>query len=119
MGAFVSYRALPDPQVFSAAPLVKALKKALRPSSELARDEVRRITIGFSHPRRIAIVQLLAMGPQTVEGLHADLQFPLAALYEHLKILQTSRQVRCRGASYQWITPSSPLEKSLLRLIAG
>ena len=118
-GPFVTYRPIPDPQVPSAAPLLKALKKALRPTSELACNEVRRIAIGFSHPRRIAIARILATGPHHAEALHSKLKFPMAALYEHLCILKTSQQVQHSGVMYRWARLTHPLDQCLFQLVSG
>ena len=63
-GAQVIYRPIPDPQVASAAPLLKALQ-AVWAEASVNDEDLIRIATGLAHERRVEIARILRQGPQS------------------------------------------------------
>jgi DNA-binding transcriptional ArsR family regulator len=114
-GAYVFYRIGADPQVPSAAPLLKALKAAcaLTPHDE----DILRIAKGLSHPRRLALARALKNSPQTPMGIQAALSIPLNAAVLHCGILQEAGLVRREGNTYRLAPCAHPLARALVQLL--
>ena len=116
-GPFVYYRLGADPQVLSAAPLVKALKDFLSRSVPEQDGEFIRIATGFAHARRIAIVRELIQTPQTPPLLQSTLRIPQSALSHHVDLLRRMGLVQREGPWLIFSPPAHPLAQTLARLI--
>jgi DNA-binding transcriptional ArsR family regulator len=116
-GPFVFYRLAPDPQVSSAAPLLKALKASLADSSPAQEEAIIRIATALSHARRIAIAKELLRGPQTTTGLEIHLRIRRNALNRHLRILVDSGFLRRNGKQLVLEPATHPLAQALVRLL--
>ena len=116
-GLFVYYRLGADPQVPSAAPLVKALKDFLSRSATDQDGEFIRIATGFAHARRLAIVRELIQTPQTPPLLQSTLRIPQSALSHHTDILRRMGLVQREGPWLIFTPPAHPLAQALARLI--
>ncbi len=106
-----------DPQVGSAAPLLKALKAVLSSSSPDRDEEMCDIAFGLAYPRRIAIAQALLASPQTEADLCVALDLSGFAVFSHLRILKKSGFVRQNGKHLQFVPPVHPLSKVLTQLL--
>ena len=116
-GAFVIYRLGADPQVKSAAPLLKALESALTAFPPEQDAEICRIAFGLAYPRRIAIAQALQAGPQADSQLALALRLPSFAVFNHLRILQKCGYVKREHHRAHFSLPDHHLAKALVRLI--
>ena len=116
-GLFVHYRLGADPQVPSAAPLLKALKVYLSSSSPEQDEETSRIATGLAHPRRIAIARELQKGPQMPAGLQSTLRMPQSSLSRHVDILRQAGFVQREGPKLIFRAPAHPLAQALGRLL--
>ncbi len=119
-GARVLYRLEADPQVASAAPILKALKTALATLPPERDEDMRRIAFGLAYPRRIAIARALLAEPQTGMGLSQELELSTFAVFNHVRILRESGWVR-RGADQRLnlSPPDHPLGAALFRLLSS
>ena len=116
-GAFVIYRPGADPQVKSAAPLLKALAFALAAYPPERDGEICRIAFGLAYPRRIALAKALQAGPQSDFELAGALRFPGFAVFNHLRILQKSGFARRENGRVHFHIPTHPLASALVRLL--
>ncbi|MBU1694846.1 MAG: ArsR family transcriptional regulator [Verrucomicrobia bacterium] len=117
MGRRVRYWPLPDPQVPAAKPLLNALETAFRRSPRSVETEGLRIASAFSHPRRLAIIQVILRGPRNFGALSGAVGFSRAALNRHLRILQARGLVERRAGGYRWKADPHPLTQCLVRLV--
>jgi DNA-binding MarR family transcriptional regulator len=119
LGTPLIYRMEPDPQVATAAPLLKAIQSAFS-SQPAERDaEMCRLAEGLAHERRIALARILQKQPRSFSELHGLLHIPMTSLAWHLRELIRSGFVVHASGSYHFNTPSHPLARVLARLIAG
>jgi len=116
-GAHLVYRMEADPQVKSAAPLLKALESALSDYPAERDGEICEIAFGLAYPRRIAIAQALLAAPQSDNELGAALRLPGFAVFSHLRILQKSGFARRQNGRCHFQIPAHPLAKALVRLL--
>lgn len=116
-GTYLIYRMETDPQVSSAAPLLKALKTAFSTTPPERDEEICFIAAGLAYPRRVAMAKLLMKGPQTEMGLQYALDFSSFAIYSHLRILMQSGFVRREEKQYQFMIPRHPVAKAMSRLL--
>ncbi|HQG74777.1 MAG: helix-turn-helix domain-containing protein [Kiritimatiellia bacterium] len=115
--SFVFYRFGADPQVPSAAPLVKALLEVLGSSSEKQDAEIIRIAWGLAHPRRGALVQALLMAPKTLAQLGRDTGIPRNSVSRHIGIMEEAGWVAKQG---QWLVGTvqpHPIARTLAQLL--
>ena len=118
-GSFVYYRFGADPQVASAAPLVRALRTVLAEYPEDRDAEIVRIAQGLSHPRRIALAKALRQAPRQCRDLPAALGMAPTSASPHVAGLVRSGLVR-RAGDWLVLEPMGhPLAKALVRLLAG
>ncbi len=117
MGRFTVYRLGADPQVPSAAPLLKALKAVLATSTPEQDASIIQIAIGLAHTRRIAIAQTLIRSPCTFPSLTSTLRIPQNALSRHVGALLRSGLVRREGRFLFFSPPRHPLAQALARLL--
>ena len=116
-GIRVIYRPEADPQVPTAAPLLKALKPALSDLPPERDEELRALAFGLAYPRRIAIAQALQASPQTELELSGALKLSSFAVFTHVKILQEGGWVRRVGRNRHFAVPEHPLAEALARLL--
>ena len=116
-GIRVIYRAEADPQVPTAAPLLKALKAAFSDFPPERDEDLRALAFGLAYPRRIAIAQALQASPQTELDLGVALKLSSYAVFTHVKILQDGGWVRRIGRNRHFAVPEHPLAEVLARLL--
>lgn len=116
-GLQILYRIEADPQVTSAAPLIKALKTALASLPPERDGEICRVAFGLAYPRRIAIARELLAAPRTGLGLARQLQLSGFAVYNHIHILAESGWARRLQQKWHLVPPEHPLAGPLLRLL--
>lgn len=116
-GPFVFYRLQADPQVPSAAPLLKALKTALAASRAETDADLLRIATGLSHPRRVAIARELAAAPKRIMDLTSALRIPQSAASLHARRLVQAGFVRADGGWLFFKPGPHPLAQALARLL--
>ena len=116
-GVYWVYRMAADPQVPSAAPLLKAIQSALS-SLPPERDlEMASIAAGLSHERRIQIVRALMEGPRPASKIQSALRISDHPFHVHLATLVASGfAARARGEA-QFRVPEHPLAKALAKLL--
>jgi DNA-binding transcriptional ArsR family regulator len=116
-GARLIYRLGADPQVPSAAPLLKALVAALS-SHPPDRDEaMSSIATGLAHPRRIALAAALMKSPRTIVELHRTTRIPKAPLHHHLGFLSAGGYIKNHKGTLTFRPPHHPLARALSRLV--
>ena len=117
-GSFVYYRFGADPQVASAAPLLRALRTALTDYPEDRDADIVRIAQGLSHPRRIAIAKALRQAPRKCRELPAAMDMASTSAGPHMAGLARSGLAR-RAGDWLLLEPMDhPLAKALVRLLA-
>lgn len=114
-GAALVYRLGADPQVVSAAPLLKALRAAL--SSHEPDDQFLAVAAGLGHPKRIAMLQSIIDSPKSVYALHRELRTNYANALRHAQTLLDSGLVRREGRTLRCVPPVHPLAKALVKLL--
>jgi DNA-binding transcriptional ArsR family regulator len=111
-GRYVSYRVSDGER----AGAVEALVAALRTVFQREHDPITivfKLATAFTHPRRVAVIQALAGGAQTLQELHdrTDISFP--ALMRHLAKLE-ARGLMMRGNGIYVLVPQrAPLPRAL------
>ena len=116
-GARLIYRLGADPLVYSADPVLKALRTALASSPPADDERLQWIAKGLGHRKRIALVELLGKGPRTAIVLQQEMQTPFCGISPHLRILRESGFIRREGQVYHLAAPSHPLARTLLKLL--
>jgi DNA-binding transcriptional ArsR family regulator len=116
-GASLIYRPVPDPQVSSAAPLLKAVTAALGSRPSRQDDEMAVIAAGLAHERRIAMVRSLMQSPKTPSQLLAEVPMAPCSFQLHLRTLLASGFVKKQNRQLTFATPAHPLAQALARLL--
>lgn len=116
-GLRVVYRPEADPQVPTAAPLLKALKTVFSGFPPERDAEMRNLAFGLAYPRRIAIARTLQAAPQTELDLGVALKLSSYAVFTHAKILRDGGWIRRDGQMRHFATPGHPLAEALARLL--
>lgn len=116
-GPFVFYRLGADPQVASAAPLLRALRATLARTRKTQDPEIARIARGLAHPRRIAIAQALRRSPLRPGQLRAEVGLATSTARPHLAKLAAAGLVKRTGDWWMPAVPAHPLAKALVRLL--
>ena len=116
-GAALIYRMEPDPQVVSAAPLLRALNNALSQYPPERDAELCRLAHGLAYPRRIALAQAIIASPQTQQDLVHALNLPNFAVFSHLRILMDCGYIRRDQRRFRFMLPDHPLASVLVRLL--
>lgn len=116
-GTRLIYRLGADPQVPSAAPLLKALVAALS-SQPPGRDAAMApIATGLAHPRRIALVVALMKSPESRGELRRITQIPKTSFQHHFEGLMAGGYIQDRKAKFALRRPTHPLARTLIRLV--
>jgi DNA-binding transcriptional ArsR family regulator len=91
LSRWVRYHPHPDPLVPCAAPILNAMKTALRTQPE---ERIIRTLTAFTHPRRLTLLRYLQRrAPVAEELLSAATQISRPALWRHLKKLHSRNLV--------------------------
>jgi DNA-binding transcriptional ArsR family regulator len=112
----VIYRAQANAAMRFAPPLLAALKTVLNQSMKL--ETVFRQATGFSHGRRIEIIQTLTGRPRSFDELQSATGMSSSALSRHLGKLESRNFVRHKGRLYSRGKPGNPLGQTLIKLAA-
>ena len=116
-GPCLIYLLAADPQVSSAAPLLKAIQASLS-SLPPEKDEMMcDIAAGLSHERRIRIIQALQKGPQSLPDLQYATRISPHPLQRHVQTLFTSGFAIAADKQIHWAIPDHPLAKALSKLL--
>lgn len=116
-GTLQVYRLAADPQVSSAAPLLKAIRSALDQFPPERDREMCVIAAGLAHERRIRIFRFLLGGPCPLRDLPFAVRIPAHPLQVHLSTLQAGGFVARVDDQVSATVPNHPLAKALAKLI--
>ncbi|MDD3440087.1 MAG: winged helix-turn-helix domain-containing protein [Kiritimatiellae bacterium] len=116
-GASLIYQPAPDPQVASAAPLLKAVLAAMEAQSAPHDADISRIAAGLSHERRIALVRSLLQSSKTTAQLRAEIPMAPCSFDLHLRTLIASGFVQRQNRTLSFQVPNHPVAKALARLL--
>ncbi len=116
-GPRLIYRMAADPQVSTAAPILKALQTALRERSREQDAEIGLLAFGLAHPRRIQILQTLLRAPCSLSELQFISRIPAHPFHEHLRTLLHSGFAVRSGPLLHSAVPDHPLARTLMRLL--
>lgn len=116
-GARLIYRIGADPQVPSAAPLLKALLKAFASRPPDQDPAMMPIATGLAHPRRIAIAKTLMDSPAGILSLRIATRMPPAPMSRHLGILKAGGWVQADKRTLSFRPSAHPLALALARLL--
>lgn len=114
-GREVLYRVGDDP----ALPETRVLLRALRSSLGKRRKSIEAVfnaCTGFTHPRRIVLVRVVARGACRLRDIRAAAGVSKLAAIRHLDKLVRRGYLTKRHGGYAIARPSSPLAQSLLNL---
>jgi len=115
-GQSVVYLPIPDPQVPSAAPLLKALQAAWSDNFGGV-EEVARLAVGLACERRISIVRALSQQPRSAGDLANLVRTSPDNLKKHLRILRESGWVAKEGKTFALCPAAHPVQAALLKLL--
>ena len=110
------YRLEADPQVPSAAPLLKALKKHMESQSAEEDAELARVVFGLAYHRRVSLLRALLSGPKSGIALSEEMGWSAFATYNHLSVLEASGWVRRENRHWAARVPAHPLGAVLNKL---
>jgi DNA-binding transcriptional ArsR family regulator len=114
---WVSYDAVPDHLVPSAAPVLSAMREALFEKRVPEPDLIKTLT-AFTHPRRLSILILLSKrGPATPETLGAAAGISQPAMSRHLSKLKSRGLIHSDNGKWSIIPCQSQPGKALLVLL--
>jgi DNA-binding transcriptional ArsR family regulator len=116
-GPWLVYRLAADPQVSSAAPLLKAILTALDQFSPERDADMCVLAAGLAHERRIRMFRHLLGGPGTLGDLAFALRIPSNPFGVHLRTLQAGGWTVRSGNRLTATVPNHPLAKALAKLI--
>ena len=116
-GVHLIYRPAADPQVASAAPLLKAIQSACAVFPPERDGDMAVIAAGLSHERRIQIVRALLGGSLAMSDLQSAVRIPDHPFHAHLATLLDSGFVTRSQNRLQFAVPDHPLAKALVKLL--
>ena len=116
-GVLLIYRPAADPQVSSAAPLLKAIQAACADFPPERDGDMAVIAAGLSHERRIRIVRALLGGSLAVSELQSAVRIPDHPFHAHLATLLDSGFVTRSQNRLHFAVPDHPLAKALAKLL--
>lgn len=116
-GASLVYQPVPDPQVASAAPLLKAVMEALDAFPARRDAEMNTLAAGLAHERRIAMARALMKAPRTARQLLDEIPMADCSFQLHLRTLLASGWVKEQNRRLVFTPPAHPLAKALARLL--
>lgn len=115
-GTSVVYLPIPDPQVPSAAPLLKALQNAWNGTPGEV-EEVARRAKGLACERRVSLVRALSQQPRSAVELAELVRTSPDNLKKHLRVLRESGWVAKKGKTFVLCPASHPVQAALLKLL--
>ena len=116
-GVSLVYEPVPDPQVSTAAPLLKAVQTALASFPPRRDDEMIVIAAGLAHERRIALARTLLHSLMTPGQLLAAVPMAPCSFQLHLRVLRASGFLAKDKQKLSFQTPTHPLGKALGALL--
>ena len=116
-GPAVMYRLLADPQVPTAAPLLKAIQAALAGFPPEKDGLMCTIAAGLAHERRIQIARALMQGPRPAAELQFHVGIPSRPFWLHLRKLTAAGFAVPDHDRLQWTVPNHPLGRALAQLL--
>ena len=116
-GVHVRYIPAPDPLVATAAPLLQAAKESFLRFPPAEDHQIIQIATGFAHPRRLAILRLLQIGPMNTLTLEDLSGMTRTALNRHLLKLQTAGLIRREQRQFHVVDHPHPMAQRLLRIL--
>ena len=116
-GSSIVYLLHADPQVPTAAPLLKAVLNSLITLPHTRDMEMALIASGLAHERRIALASSLLGAPQTAGQLLAEIPMSSCCQTLHLRMLMNSGLIIQTQQRYQSRTPPHPLGRALIQLL--
>ena len=116
-GPLLVYRMVADPQVSTAAPILKALQTALRERPPEQDAEICHLAFGLAHPRRILLLQTLLKSPCSLSELQFDSRISAHPFHEHLRTLLHSGFAVRAESRLRSAVPDHPLARALVRLL--
>lgn len=108
-GRWVTYRAVSDPLVASARPLLMAMKAVLAEAGATADTETLRIAAAFANSRRQDLVKALLGGPVSSKELRRQLGLSPVTLSRHLRQLREAGVIQRRGRQWETAAFRHPL----------
>jgi DNA-binding transcriptional ArsR family regulator len=116
-GVRLIYRMAADPQVSSAAPLLKALRTSLDEYPRDQDEQMCRLAAGLAHERRIRMFRTLLEGSRRRLELPLALHIPPHPFQSHLSTLLKSGFILLHNGHLSAVIPDHPLAKALAKLI--
>lgn len=116
-GASLVYSPAADPQVSSAAPLLKAVWTALDHLPAARDADMTVLAAGLAHERRIALARSLLQAPRTPSQLITEHPMAPCSFYLHLRKLTAAGFIMKRKRQLWFQTPGHPLGKVLVQLL--
>jgi hypothetical protein len=114
-GASLVYCPCADPQVPSAAPLLRAVQTALDHMPPRRDIEMTSIAAGLAHVRRIAMAKSLMQSPKTSGQLLAAIPMAPCSHYLHLRTMIAGGFVAEKGPGLRFQVPPHPLGRALAK----
>ena len=118
-GMNVRYRPIPDPLVSSAKPILEAMRQSFQLAPQLDDGGVAPIAIGFSHARRLAMVQALKEGQWSTGQFIKQLSMSPAAVYRHTALLEAAGVVEKKENVWVLVRNRHPLVRCFMELLAA
>jgi len=116
-GSSLIYYFHADPQVPSAALLLRALRKTLNKWPPEHDEEISRIASGLGHERRIALATALLRAPMTSCDLLAEVPMSLCSYNLHLLTLKSSGFLIQIHRQFQFRSPRHPVGRALTKIL--
>ena len=114
-GVSLIYRLGADPQVASAAPLLKALRAVL--SANESDEQILAVASGLGHPKRIVMLRSIMASPKSTFALQRELRTNFANAHRHAQQLLDSGFVRRDGRTLHAVPAVHPLAKVRVKLL--
>ena len=106
-----------DPQVPSAASILKALHAALAISGSVEDQNIQAIAHGLGHLKRIALLKSLIDSPKSAFALHQELHMDRRTIGRHVHALLDSGLICREKHTLYCVPPTHPLAKALVKLL--
>lgn len=116
-GVPLIYRMESDPQVSSAAPLLKALQTAFSGYPVNQDSRICGIAHGLASARREAIVRTLMNAPKSAVALRTHLNLSAPALAQNILTLMYSGFIKLKTGQYHFRCPAHPVARALIKLL--
>ncbi len=111
------YRFGADPQVSSAAPLLKALRITLANDDPATDREIQAMAHALAHPTRTQILKALMAEPMTAYALHQSIRVSFAGILRHIKPLIAGGYIHRDRQALRFAPPGHTLARALVKLL--